>query len=204
MRREKRYDWLAPLYDWSMVLAERALGPHRRGLLAQARGRVLDVGVGTGATLPYYPPGCWVLGIDTSSAMLRRSARRAAGLGLTFTPLLMDAQRLAFPDGYFDIVVSSLVLCSVSDPHQALCEMRRVLRPGGKALFLEHVRPGGALGVLFDVANVVWSPLVCQLTRQTETLVKWAGFDLVRRQAPVDFLRVMEAAPRSGSDDCRR
>lgn len=200
MRR--RYDWLAPVYDWTMRLAERALRPYRLALQAQARGRVLDIGVGTGATLPYYPPGCQVVGIDISSAMLRKGVVTAKQLGLDFTPLVMNAQHLAFLDGHFDTVVSSLVLCSVGDPRQTLCELRRVLRPGGKALFLEHVRPAGALGLLFDLANIPWSRLVCQLTRQTEALLQWAGFDLVWRQAPLDFLRVMEATPSPGHGGC--
>ena len=202
MKREKRYEWLAPLYDWSMNLAERPLRRHRSELQAKARGRVLDIGVGTGATLPYYPAGCRIVGIDTSHSMVRRAAGKAKHLGLDFTPIVMDAQHLAFPDGSFDTVVSSLALCSVSDPRQTLCQIRRVLHPGGVALFLEHVRPSGALGVLFDAANVVWSPLVCHLTRQTESLVTWAGFDLLHRRAPADFLRVMEAAPNQERGGC--
>lgn len=202
MKRDRRYNLLAPLYDASMALFEQGLRPLRQELQARAGGRVLDIGVGTGATLPHYPPGCRVVGIDTSAGMLRRAARRARELGLHFTPAVMDAQHLAFPGGSFDTVVSSLVLCSVSDPQRALCEVRRVLRPGGKALFLEHVRPSGALGVLFDAANIVWSPLVCQLTRQTESLVRGAGFQVVQRRAPADFLRVMEAAPVPGRDGC--
>ncbi|MDP2725923.1 MAG: class I SAM-dependent methyltransferase [Dehalococcoidia bacterium] len=202
MKRDKRFDWLAPVYDWGMVLVERALSSHRRGLLERAGGLVLEIGVGTGATLHYYPSGCRVVGIDTSPAMLRRATLKAAQLELAFTPLIMNAQQLAFPDGYFDTVVSSFVLCSVADPKQTLCEIRRVLRPDGKALFLEHVRPSGALGVMFDVFNLVWSPVVCQLTRRTETLVNWAGFDLIFRQAPVDFLRVMEAVPHPGRGGC--
>ncbi len=202
MKRDRRYNWLAPLYDLSMTLAERALRPLRQELQSHAGARVLDIGVGTGATLPYYPPGCRVVGIDTSLGMLRRAARKAKELGLHFTPVVMDGQSLAFPDGYFDSVVCSLTLCSVSDPQQVLCEARRVVRPDGRALFLEHVRPSGALGVVFDIANIVWSPLVCRLNRRTESLVTWAGFELVRREAPVGFLRVMEAAPSPGSNGC--
>ncbi|MDP2661664.1 MAG: class I SAM-dependent methyltransferase [Dehalococcoidia bacterium] len=202
MIRPRRFDWQASAYDRTMMLVEWALTRHRRKLFARARGRVLEIGVGTGATLPYYPAAGQVIGIDTSPSMLRRSGARAAGLGMDFTPIIMDAQRLAFPDGYFDTVISSLVLCSVADPHRTLCEIRRVLRPGGRALLLEHVRPAGALGKVFDAANLVWSRVACQLNRRTESLVERAGFDLVRREAPFSFLRVMEASPRPESRGC--
>lgn len=202
MRRGSRFNWLAPVYDWGMLPAEWALRPFRRDLQRLASGRILDIGVGTGATLPHYPQGRCIIGIDTSAAMLRRATQKADQLGLRYTPIRMDTHRLAFPDGSFDTVVCSLVMCSVADPHLALCEVRRVLRPGGQALFIEHVRPSGILGYVFDVANIVWSPLVCQLTRRTEALVKWAGFDLLHSQAPVDFLRVMVASPNTDHDPC--
>ena len=201
-KRDRRFNLLAPIYDWSMTLAELALTPYRQDLFSRATGRVLEIGIGTGATLPYYPPGCQVVGIDTSPSMLRRAGKKAERLGVEFTPVIMNAERMSFPDGYFDTVVSSLVLCSVGNPLQVLCEIRRILRPDGRALFLEHVRPSGALGMVFDMVNVVWGQLVCQLTLHTESLVKRAGFELVDRKAPVDFLRVMEAAPGPAGQGC--
>ncbi|MDO8690082.1 MAG: class I SAM-dependent methyltransferase [Dehalococcoidia bacterium] len=202
MTRPRGFDWQGHAYDWTMALVERALIRHRQELFSRATGRVLEIGVGTGATLPYYPTAGRVIGIDTSPSMLRRSGARAAGLGMDFTPIIMDAQSLAFPNGFFDTVISSLVLCSVADPHRALCEIRRVLRVGGIALLLEHVRPSGALGAIFDAANLVWSRVACQLNRRTESLVEGAGFDLLRREAPFSFLRVMEASPRPESNAC--
>lgn len=193
MTRDNRYDWLAPLYDATMVLTERGLRRHRQDLLSRARGRVLEVGAGTGASLRFYPEDTRVLAIDTSAAMLRRAARKARQLGLKFVPFLMDAEHLAFPDQSFDTVVSSLVLCSVQDPALALAELRRVLRPGGRALFIEHVRPSGILAPVFDAMNLVWKPVVCDLTRRTESLVSETGFRIVWRKAPVSFLRVIEA-----------
>ena len=197
-----RIDWQAYAYDRVMTLVEFALTRHRRELFSRAEGRVLEIGVGTGASLLYYHAAGRVIGIDTSPSMLRRCGARAASLGMDFTPVIMDAQQLAFPNGYFDTVVSSLVLCSVPDPHRTLCEMRRVLRIGGRALLLEHVRPAGALGRLFDAANLVWSRFACQLNRRTEFLVEGAGFDLVRRESPFSFLSVIEASPRAESKDC--
>lgn len=201
-KRDRRFDWLAPIYDWSMTIAERAIRPYRQDLLSRAAGRVLEIGIGTGATLQYYPPGCQVVGIDTSPSMLQRAGKKAARLGMEFTPVIMNAERIGFPDGHFDTVVTSLVLCSVGNPLQVLCEIRRILRPDGRALFLEHVRPSGVLGMVFDAVNVVWSQVVCQLNRQTESLVKRAGFELVDRKAPVDFLRVIEAAPGPAGQGC--
>lgn len=199
MKRDRRYDWLAPVYDCALSLFERGLAPHRKELLSRAGGRVLEIGVGTGATLEYYPPGRKIIGVDTSARMLRRAAQKASRGGVSFVPVIMDAQRLAFPGGHFDTVVSSLVLCSVGDPRETLCEIRRVIRPGGRALFIEHVRPSGALGAVFDVANIAWGAFVCQITRRTEDLLEQAGFELVKTVAPLDFLRVIEAVPLAGS-----
>jgi len=134
------YDRLAPRYDRREAVVEWLLRGHRRRLLRRARGRVLEVGIGTGRNLPYYPPGCRITGIDLSPEMLRRAEERAARLGRDVTLLPMDAEELSFPSGSFDTVVSSLTLCTVIDPIRALSEMARVTAPGGRILLLEHGR----------------------------------------------------------------
>lgn len=134
------YDRLAPRYDRCEGWVEWWLRRYRKRLLARARGRVLEVGIGTGRNLPYYPAGCRITGIDLSPEMLKVAARRAARLGRDVTLLPMDAEELSFPSGSFDTVVSTLTLCTVVDPIRALGEMARVTAPGGRILLLEHGR----------------------------------------------------------------
>jgi ubiquinone/menaquinone biosynthesis C-methylase UbiE len=113
----------------------------RRRLLAAADGRVLEVGAGTGYNLPYYPDGISDLTItDGMNGMLRRAEKRAAKAGRHVTVTTAPAESLPYDDGTFDTVVGSLLLCSVADQDPALAEIRRVLKPGGQYLFLEHVR----------------------------------------------------------------
>jgi ubiquinone/menaquinone biosynthesis C-methylase UbiE len=117
------------------------IAENRRKLLAPAEGRVLEVGAGTGFNLPHYPEGVADLTVtDGMDGMLRRATRRAAKLRRTIVTTRAPVESLPFADGSFDTVVASLLLCSVEDQDQALAEIRRVLRPGGQYLFLEHVR----------------------------------------------------------------
>ncbi|HZR93118.1 MAG TPA: class I SAM-dependent methyltransferase [Gaiellaceae bacterium] len=114
---------------------------HRRRLLEPAEGRVLEIGAGTGFNLPYYPEAVSSITLtDALDGMLRRARRRAATVGRQVEAVRAPAEALPFDDGTFDTVVGSLVLCSVSSQQRALAEVRRVLRPGGRYLFLEHVR----------------------------------------------------------------
>jgi SAM-dependent methyltransferase len=113
----------------------------RRQLVSPAEGRVLEVGGGTGFNLPYYPATVTSITVtDPVDGMLRRTRARAAKVGKEITATKASAEELPFEDGSFDTVLASLVLCSVRDQDRALAEMRRVLKPGGRYLFLEHVR----------------------------------------------------------------
>ena len=113
----------------------------RRRLLAGAGGRVLEVGAGTGYNLAYYPDDVSDLTVtDGMSGMLRRAEKRAATAGRQVTLKTASVENLPFEDGTFDTVVGSLLLCSVGDPDRSLEEIRRVLKPDGQYLFLEHVR----------------------------------------------------------------
>jgi ubiquinone/menaquinone biosynthesis C-methylase UbiE len=128
----------AAMYDPLMARAERAgLRDERAALIRQARGRVLEIGAGTGSNLPHYAGDVESLTLtDPEAPMLRRLERK----GPAALVLRAPAEDLPFDDDSFDTVVSTLVLCAVDDQPRALREIRRVLRPGGKFLFLEHIR----------------------------------------------------------------
>jgi ubiquinone/menaquinone biosynthesis C-methylase UbiE len=113
----------------------------RRKLVAAAGGRVLEIGAGTGFNLPYYPPGVSELVLtDALDGMLRRAEKRARESSRAVVTTRSSVESLPYPDGSFDTVVGSFLLCSVDDQNRALAEIRRVLAPGGRYLFLEHVR----------------------------------------------------------------
>ena len=113
----------------------------RRTLLAQASGRVLEVGGGTGANLAHYGPGVTSLTVtEPDVSMIKRLERRVQAESPDATVLRAPAEDLPFEDGAFDVVVSTLVLCGVDDQPRAVREIRRVLRPQGRLLFLEHLR----------------------------------------------------------------
>jgi ubiquinone/menaquinone biosynthesis C-methylase UbiE len=107
---------------------------------SQAVGNVLEIGVGTGRNLPFYPTNIRLVGIEMSPAMLKIARDRASQLGLDVDLHEGDAQALAFPDGSFDTVLCTFVLCSVPDDRRAIAEIARVLKPGGRAVIVEHVR----------------------------------------------------------------
>ena len=132
----------AATYDLFIGPAERAgLRQQRRDLLAQATGATAEIGAGTGLNLPHYPPAITRLVlIEPDPYMARRLRRRGAGSGREVEIIAATASRLPLPDASFDTVVVTFVLCSVPDEQMALGEIARVLVPGGRLLFLEHVR----------------------------------------------------------------
>jgi ubiquinone/menaquinone biosynthesis C-methylase UbiE len=106
---------------------------------------VLEVGVGTGKNLPYYPEDLKVTAIDLSPRMLARARTKAPKIGSEIELLEMDVQHLDFPDHYFDTIFATFVFCSVPNPVAGLQELRRVCKTDGKLFLLEHVRPGNAV-----------------------------------------------------------
>ncbi|MUL41168.1 class I SAM-dependent methyltransferase [Streptomonospora sp. PA3] len=136
------WDGQAATYDQGMDRIERAfIGDGRSWVCGQARGRTLEVAVGTGRNLELYGDDVELTGVDLSPRMLQIARRRAAGMEHVAALREADAEHLPFPDGHFDTVVATLSLCSVPDVGAAVAEMRRVLRPGGRLLLLDHVRP---------------------------------------------------------------
>jgi len=178
-RIRRFYDLSAPLYDpWIAVVERLLIGDGRAWLGSRARGEVLEVGVGTGRNLGFFPPVAQLTGVDVSPVMLRHARRRAASLGRAVDLQVADAERLPFPDERFDTVVFSLALCSIPDDGRALREANRVLRHGGRLLLLEHVRsPVGTVRAIQRVLDVVTSRLLCDhLVREPLDRLAAAGF----------------------------
>ena len=168
-------------YDRGMWLPERAgLRVMRQRLLAQAKGATLEIGTGTGANLPLYQPDIRVTAVDLRPAHLAAAANKAQHNGRhQVTVACADAMDLPFARGSFDTVVGTLVFCSIREPSAALAEIRRVLRPGGQLLLLEHVRGQTALTRrLTDWLHPLWFAMQgeCHLNRETATTVAAAGF----------------------------
>jgi ubiquinone/menaquinone biosynthesis C-methylase UbiE len=174
----------ARFYDRMMAATEQAgLGEMRRQLLANASGRVLELGAGTGHNLPYYTEAVTELVMtEPDPHMARRLRERLAEepvAAINPTVVEAPAEDLPFDDGSFDTVVGTLVFCTVDDQHRALAEARRVLVEGGRLLYLEHVRstrPG--LGRWQDVLQKPWGLIAggCHPNRPTDQAIADAGF----------------------------
>ena len=135
------YEKEAGKYDREMNFFDRLLfAGGREWVCSQAAGDVLEIGIGTGRNLPHYRADVSLIGIELSPAMLEIARARARELGREVDLRVGDAQALEFPDDSFDAVVCTLSLCTIPDDRAAVAEVRRVLRPGGRFLLLEHVR----------------------------------------------------------------
>lgn len=163
----------------------------RRRLLPEASGDVLEIGAGTGTNLAYYDPervrsltltdiGLTALLPDRALEFRERAGLRDGQVRLRE----VDAHALPFADESFDTVVATLVLCSVRDQDLVLGELRRTLRRGGRLIFIEHVRPPGAIAHLVDFVNPVWHAATgeCNIDRDTGSAIERAGFTYRTRQ----------------------
>jgi phosphatidylethanolamine/phosphatidyl-N-methylethanolamine N-methyltransferase len=194
---QRRYRRIASVYDKQEALPERLLFARlRRSLWSKVRGqRVLEVGVGTGKNAAYYPADARMVAIDLVPEMATRAARRITESDARADVALMDAQSLAFKDGSFDTVIATFVFCSVPDPVAGLRELRRVLRPDGQLLLLEHVRAEQPLvGALMDLLNPVATRMMgANINRRTVDNVKAAGFELTGVAKHAGIIRLIEA-----------
>ena len=177
-----RYDRLAPVYDLMEALIEQfSFHRWRERLWSRVRGeRILEVGVGTGKNMPYYPSQAQVTAIDLSEKMLAQSRKRAQQLDLEVDLRPMDVQRLDFPDDSFEAAVATFVFCSVPDPTLGLKELARVVKPGGQIILLEHVRARHPiLGKIMDWLNpLVVRIMGANINRRTVENVQKAGLPL--------------------------
>jgi ubiquinone/menaquinone biosynthesis C-methylase UbiE len=153
----------------------------RQQLLRQARGKVLEIGAGTGANFPYYREAEHVIALDPARSMVERSLPRATQATVPIEVIVASAEALPVPDHTFDTVVGTLVFCTIPDPRQALCELQRISKPAGTALLFEHVRVQHPLaGRLQEWLTPVWRRLAggCHVNRNPLALLTQAGFDV--------------------------
>lgn len=190
-RQRRIWDKSASSYDRQMDFVERMLGGRDREWLGErATGRVLEVAIGTGRSLPYYLAASSLTGVDVSPEMLAFARRRASQRGLPVDLREGDAQALPVEDASFDTVLCSLSLCTIPDVPAAIAEMRRVLVPGGRLLLLDHVAsswpPIYAMQWLVERVSVRMAGEY--YTRRPLLLLEGAGFEVVeseRRKAGV-------------------
>ena len=171
------------LYDLLAGRAERAgIAELRRNLLAGLEGEVVEIGSGTGASLPYYERATRVVAIEPDASMAKRLPAKIEEAKVPVELVTASAEALPFSDESFDAAVAAFVLCSVGDPTKALAEARRVLRPGGKLVLLEHVRGEGGTARWQGRLTPLHKRLAgnCHLNRDTRTAVAQAGFDTER------------------------
>jgi len=178
--------FVALVYDWIMAPTERAcLASWRREVLGEATGAVLEIGSGTGVNLQHYPTGLTRLVLTEPDGGMRRQIEAKSELPVEI--LDAGAEDLPFPKATFDTVVSTLVLCTVPDPPAVLRELHRILKPGGKLLFLEHVAApeGSARRRWQRRLEPLWKRVAggCCLTRETAATLVSCGFELDRCKA---------------------
>lgn len=178
--------WFHRRYDRLMEpLERRSFLPIRTALLARAKGDVLEIGSGTGINFPLYR-NVRVTAIEPSAAMREQAKARIRQSAVPVTVLPGTAERLPFGADAFDTVVGTLVLCTVPDAAQAVREMKRVCRPGGRLLLFEHVRLEHPVwGRLQDALTPAWKRLCdgCHLNRDTMRLLRSEGFEIMKLQS---------------------
>lgn len=183
--RRKSWAKEAPKYDKRIGFFEkRIFGPeHREWACSRAEGKTLEVAVGTGLNLALYPPGVELVGLDLSEEMLERARRRAEDLSRDVTLRTGDAHALPFDDETFDTAVCTYSLCNIPDPRLALREMKRVLRPGGKLILVDHI--GSAVTPILWMQKAVEFFSVRRegehMTRRPLHYARDEGFEIIER-----------------------
>lgn len=194
----KRYDRIAPIYDFMEVSVERFRYRKWREILwSKVEGsNILEVGVGTGKNLPYYLKNAQITAIDFSNKMLARAREKAGRLDIKVALQQMDVQELNFTDNTFDTVVASFVFCSVPVPIKGLKEVERVCKPGGKVVLLEHVLSANKiLAWLMNLINpIAVRAMGPNINRRTVENVEKSGLKIERvTDLAVGIFKLIEA-----------
>jgi ubiquinone/menaquinone biosynthesis C-methylase UbiE len=164
----------------AIAMRNRELMAYRRRIVPAARGKVLEIGIGSGLNLPLYGTGAVeIIGLDPSPKLVAMAAKRAAASGKPVSFLESSAEAIPLDSGSVDTVLTTWTMCSIPDAPAALAEMRRVLKPGGDLLFVEHGRaPDASVARWQDWLDPAWKPLAggCHLNRPIAELIAEAGF----------------------------
>ena len=186
---KKRYNRIAPVYDFMESLVEKGkMSDWRQDLWKSVReympekgGKLLEAGVGTGKNIEFHPANIEIYAIDFSDKMLNEARKKAKEYDKVVNFMNMDIQNLEFSDDYFDIIVTSCVFCSVPDPVEGLKELKRVCKPDGKIIMLEHMRTKKEpLGSLMDAFN--WISLYtwgANINRETMKNIEKADLEII-------------------------
>ncbi len=197
---------LPPILD--LVMQQAKLEKYRRGVVGGATGRVLEVGVGSGLNFPLYSKQVEIVfGIDPSPRLLTIARRRAAAAGIRAVFVQGSATAIPLEDNTIDTVVMTWTLCSIPDPLAALREMRRVLKPSGQLLFIEHgLSPEPAVDRWQRRLTPMWRHIAggCHLDRKVDDLIRSAGFEMTELRTeyadgprPMTYMYLGRAQPSS-------
>lgn len=197
---ESRYDRISPVYNLMEFLPDKLMYNRWRDALwaLVERKKVLEIGIGTGLNIPFYPTGSEITGIDLSGGMLSKAENAAESFPEKQIDLkMMDAQAMAFEEDTFDCVIGTFVFCSVPNPILGLQEVLRVTKPGGRLYLLEHMRAENALlGWAMDILDGLfhWG-LGFHVARKTLDNIREAGWKIetVKELSPFGIYRLIEA-----------
>lgn len=174
------------IYDKFAAGYDKVFAPFEKRFLEKWRGetlsylpensRILEIGAGTGANFKFYPPTDFAAASEISMKMIEFAKRKTAEIYL----VQADAETLPFPESFFDAAFATLVFCSIPKPENAFAELKRIVKPNGKIILLEHVRPNGFLGYGFDFLNIFTTALIedC-FNRETAKLTENSGLKIL-------------------------
>lgn len=186
MPQVKGHRWFAAFWDWQTRHEPAKIRDWRDEIVGGAKGRVLEIGCGSGANFPRYSTlATAILATDPDPFMLERARRRAAEIERSIEVRQAAAEELPIDDASIDTVVSTANMCSVADPTRALAEVKRVLRPNGEFRFFDHVRYASPIGgFVQDIFTPVWKWIGagCHPNRDVERFIRTAGLDIIEVQ----------------------
>ena len=179
---KQRYDRIAPYFDKIEGMMEKMMLGELRAIIWQkvSGEKILEAGVGTGKNFPYYPAKS-INAIDFSPAMIKQAEKKRKDLGVVVDLSIMDVQQLDFPDNHFDSIIATFLFCSVPGPKHGLLELKRVCKPGGEVLLLEHVLSTNkfAATIMHLLNPVVVRLFGANINRETVKIVQSCGFSKV-------------------------